>query len=185
MKCLSSTFAGSFSSVVRRGSSRLAVLLAAFFVMFAASAVAQEATIVGTVTDPSRLAVRMDSVQWKAGSAVVKVYVTAWYYPTRYETGQEVQYGPQKPATKTWNGAGAYPDPNSDSYQPFPKADSNSGAAVPDTPNSITSSHRVRMKDVESAGTNGTLTLVSKRNNIKLDKLTTYVLASSDLLPAK
>jgi hypothetical protein len=142
-------------------------------------------SVAKTATDPSRLAVRMDSVQWKAGSAVVKVYVTAWYYPTRYETGQEVQYGPQKPATKTWNGAGAYPDPNSDSYQPFPKADSNSGAAVPDTPNSITSSHRVRMKDVESAGTNGTLTLVSKRNNIKLDKLTTYVLASSDLLPAK
>ncbi|MGC1452486.1 MAG: carboxypeptidase-like regulatory domain-containing protein, partial [Candidatus Sulfotelmatobacter sp.] len=57
MKSLSSTFAGSFGSVVRRGGSRLAVLLAAFFVMFAAHALAQEATIVGTVTDPSGAAV--------------------------------------------------------------------------------------------------------------------------------
>ena len=93
----------------------------------------------------------MNSVQWKNGSASLKVYLTAWYYSTKYEMGQEVQYGPQKPATKTWNGAGAYPDPNSDTYQPFPKADSTAGAAVPDTPNSITSNHRVRMKDVESA----------------------------------
>jgi hypothetical protein len=57
MKSLSSTFAGSFGSAVRRSGSRLAVLLAAFFVMFAAHALAQEATIVGTVTDPSGAAV--------------------------------------------------------------------------------------------------------------------------------
>ena len=74
-----------------------------------------------TKTDPSRLAVRMDTVQWKSGSAPVKVYLTAWYYPTHYETGQTPEYGPQKPATRTWNGAGTYPDPNSsDTYKPFP-----------------------------------------------------------------
>ncbi|MGP0021507.1 MAG: carboxypeptidase regulatory-like domain-containing protein [Candidatus Sulfotelmatobacter sp.] len=57
MKFLSPTFAGSFGPAVRRSSSRLAVLLAAFFVLFAAQAFAQEATIVGTVTDPSGAAV--------------------------------------------------------------------------------------------------------------------------------
>ncbi len=57
MKILSPTFAGSFSLAVRRSGSRLAVLLAAFFVIFAAQALAQEATIVGTVTDPSGAAV--------------------------------------------------------------------------------------------------------------------------------
>jgi hypothetical protein len=42
------------------------------------------------------------------------------------------------------------------------------------------------MEDVESArGADGTVALVSKHTNIKLDKLTTYVLAGSDLLPAK
>jgi Carboxypeptidase regulatory-like domain len=57
MKSLSPTFAGSFGLAVRRNGSRLAVLLAAFFVLFAAQALAQEATIVGTVTDPSGAAV--------------------------------------------------------------------------------------------------------------------------------
>jgi hypothetical protein len=55
MKSLSPMFAGSFGKAVRQ--SRLAVLLAAFCVMFAASALAQEATIVGTVTDPTGAAV--------------------------------------------------------------------------------------------------------------------------------
>ncbi len=53
MKSLSSMFAGSFGVAVRRSGSRLAVLLAAFFVLFAVQALAQEATIVGTVTDPT------------------------------------------------------------------------------------------------------------------------------------
>ena len=57
MKSLSPMFAGSFSLAVRRNGSRLAVLLAAFFVIFSAQALAQEATIVGTVTDPSGAAV--------------------------------------------------------------------------------------------------------------------------------
>jgi hypothetical protein len=50
-------FAGSFGLAVKRNGSRLAVLLAAIFVLFAAQALAQEATIVGTVTDPSGAAV--------------------------------------------------------------------------------------------------------------------------------
>jgi hypothetical protein len=42
------------------------------------------------------------------------------------------------------------------------------------------------MEDVESTrGADGAVALVSKRTNIKLDKLTTYVLAGGDLLPAK
>jgi hypothetical protein len=139
-----------------------------------------------TKTNPSRLAIRMDSVQWKTGSAPVKVYSTAWYYPTRNEEGQDLQYGPQQPANRTWNGQGQYPDPNSKVYKPFPGSDPNQGTSVPDTPSATTSNHRVLMKDVETAsGNDGTITLVSKRTNIKLDKLTTYVLASSDLVSAK
>ena len=57
MKSLSPMFAGSFGLAVKRNGSRLAVLLAAIFVLFAAQALAQEATIVGTVTDPSGAAV--------------------------------------------------------------------------------------------------------------------------------
>ena len=57
MKFLSPTYAGSFGLAVRRNGSRLAVLLAALFVIFAGQALAQEATIVGTVTDPTGAAV--------------------------------------------------------------------------------------------------------------------------------
>jgi hypothetical protein len=139
-----------------------------------------------TKTDPSRVSIRMDSVQWKNGSTSVKVYLTAWYYPAKDQMGQDLQYGPQQPANRTWNGQGQYPDPNSKSYKPFPGSETDKGTSVPDTPSATTSNHRVLMKDVGSAsGNGGALALVSKRTNIKLDKLTTYVLASGDLLPAK
>ena len=143
-------------------------------------------SVAKTKTDPSRIALRMDSVEWKGGSAAVKVYLTAWYYPPRSASGQDLQYGPQQPASRTWNGEGQYPDPNSKVYKPFPGSGSDQGSAVPDTPNATTSNHRMLMQDVETArGADGTLALVSKRTNIKLDKLTTYVLAGDDLLPAK
>ena len=143
-------------------------------------------SVAKTKTEPSRLAIRMDSVQWKTGSAPVKVYSTAWYYPARNEEGQDLQYGPQQPANRTWNGQGQYPDPNSKVYRPFPGSDPNQNTSVPDTPTATTSNHRVVMKDVETVSRDdGTVTLVSKRTNIKLDKLTTYVLASTSLLPAK
>ena len=62
MNSLSPTFAGSFGPAMKRCGSRLAVLLAAIFVMFAAQALAQEATIVGTVSDPSGAAVPNASI---------------------------------------------------------------------------------------------------------------------------
>src|SRR5690242_5039995 len=43
--------------------------------------------------DPSRLAIRMESVQWKDGSASIKAYLTPWYYPRTAETGPSLQYG--------------------------------------------------------------------------------------------
>jgi hypothetical protein len=53
MNSLSPKFAGSFGLAVRRNGARLAILLAAVFVIFATQALAQEATILGTVTDPT------------------------------------------------------------------------------------------------------------------------------------
>ena len=139
-----------------------------------------------TATDPSRLAIRMDSAQWKGGSASVKAYLTAWYYPTMTEAArQNLQYGPTQPANRTWNGEGQYPDPNSKIYKPFPGGDSDQSGAVPDATTSVTSNRRVAMKNVDSEQSNdGTVTIVSQKNNIKLDKLTMYVLATGDLPPA-
>jgi hypothetical protein len=57
MKSLSPKHAGSFCLDAKRTLTRLCFLLAAMFALLAASAFAQEATIVGTVTDPSGAAV--------------------------------------------------------------------------------------------------------------------------------
>jgi len=144
-------------------------------------------SVAKSATDASRLAIRMDSVQWKKGTAPVKVYLTAWCYPSVSVPGGDLRYGPQQSPSRTWNGAGAYPDPNSPAYKPFPggEADSRSDT-VPDTAASVTSAHRVVMKNVESARNgDGAVTITSSHSNIKLDKLTTYVLATNDLLPPK
>ncbi len=143
-------------------------------------------SVARSAKQPSRLAIRMDSVQWKNGSASIKVYLTAWYYPTTVQMGQSLQYGPPEPASRTWNGAGQYPSSDSRIYQPFPGGDSDKGpGSVPDTPTSITSTQPVLMKNVEPVrGSDGGITLVSERANLKLDKLTTYVLATG-ALPAK
>jgi len=136
-------------------------------------------------TDPSRLAIRMDLAQWKNGSAPIKVCLTAWYYPVATMTPQDLSYEPPDAANslKKWNGAGAYPDRNNPVSQQFPGPDTgkDSGPALP-SPSSTISKHRVLMKDVDSTrNSDGAVTLTSKRFNIKIDKLTTYVLATGDL----
>ncbi|HEX6821468.1 MAG TPA: TonB-dependent receptor [Candidatus Sulfotelmatobacter sp.] len=63
MKFLSPTHAGSIGQFLRRCDLRLTVILTALVLLFAAQAVAQsEATIVGTVTDPSGAAVANASI---------------------------------------------------------------------------------------------------------------------------
>lgn len=136
-------------------------------------------------TQPSRVSVQMNSLKWKNGSMPVNMYLTAWYYPSLAEAGQNLQYGPEQPASRTWNGAGAYPDPNSPAYKPFPGGDSGQKESVPETPSSVTAKHRELIKDVQSErAQNGRVTLVSKRN-LKLDRVTTYVLEPSDLAAPK
>lgn len=137
---------------------------------------------------PSRLAIRMDSAQWKNGSAPIKVYLTSWIYPVATMAGQDLSYQPPDSANspKHWNGAGPYPDPNNPiSQQKMPGRDTgNDSNPAPPTPSSNISKHRVLMKNVDSVrNSDGAVTLTSKHSNIKLDKTTTYILASGDLLP--
>jgi len=146
-------------------------------------------SVAKSATGPSRLALRMDSVQWKNGSAPIKVYLTGWYYPTSFEEGQKLAYGPANTSTtwKTWNGAGTYPDPNSPASQPFPGHETGGNAdSGPTAPLAVTSDHRVMMKNVESArNSDGSVAITCTRSNIKLDKATSYVLAAGELVPSK
>ena len=134
-----------------------------------------------TPSAPSRLCLKMESVQWKNGALNVALYLTRWYYPTMTEAGQSLQYGPTMPASRTWNGEGQYPD-SSRSYKPFPGSDSEKDGSIPDTSVSIASDRRVVMKDTDSAQrTDGGLAITSSHSNLKLDRLTPYVFAPRDL----
>ena len=131
-----------------------------------------------SATDPSRLAIRMDAAQWANGSAPLKVYLTAWYYPAATSAAdQDLASGlPDAGNNPRPRMGGAYPGQRNPTSPPFSGSDTGSSPA-PDI-----SKHRILMKNVESTRNNeGAVTLTSKRFNIKLDKQTTYVLATSDL----
>jgi hypothetical protein len=146
-------------------------------------------SVAKTKADPSRLAIRMDSAEWKNGSAPLKLYLTAWYYPVEAMPPQNLSYEPPDAAnsTRNWNGMGQYPDKRDPTAAPrFPDANRDKDSPTLPSPSSITSKHRVLMKDVDSIrDVDGAVTLSSKRSNLKIDKLTTYVLAKDDLLSAK
>jgi hypothetical protein len=151
-------------------------------------------SIAKSATDPSRLAIRMDSAQWKNGAAPVAlsltpmVYLTAWYYPVVTGTNQDLSSGLPDAANhpKAWDGTGAYPGPRNPTSPPFPGSDSDRNRDTGLAPALNISQHRVLMKNVESARNgDGAVTLTSKVSNIKLDKTTTYVFAAGDLLSPK
>jgi hypothetical protein len=145
-------------------------------------------SVAKTSADASRLAIRMDSVQWKKGTAPVRVYLTAWYYPVRAMASVDLAFGPSEgPISKTWNGAGTYPDPSSPASQPFPGREQPKAPEVtPLCTASCIADHPSLMKDVQSTRTAaGNVAISSSRLNIKLDKMTTYVLANGDLIAGK
>jgi hypothetical protein len=134
-----------------------------------------------TSSQPSRLSIRLDSAHWKNESVAIRAYLAPWYYSATLEAGPNLQYGPEQSAKQKWNGMGQYPDPNAPEYRPFPAA-VNTKEPSENTPSPVISKRRAPMKGVECQrdGTGG-ITLVGNRSNIKLDKLTTYVFAGSDL----
>jgi hypothetical protein len=132
---------------------------------------------------PSRIGICMESAQWKNGSAPVKLYLTAWFYPMIAARGQDLSYGPPQSPTKTWNGAGTYPDPNSPASQPFPSGDTSGAAsAAPEAQVYSLSKQRVLMKDVSpERSSDGGIAIASRSFNLRLDKVTAYVLATGEL----
>ncbi len=133
----------------------------------------------------SRLAIRMDSAQWKNGETKFKLYLTAWYYPPAPMVPPDLSYGPPGD-NRNWGGVNPTvdtTDPPNPSQRLSTQQDNGVNAGAP---GSIISGKRVLMKNVKSAsGADGSVVLVSSRSNIKLNKVTTYVLAINELLPGK
>lgn len=160
--------------------------------------VPQDAILSGEVTEsvaksasgPSRLAICMDSAQWKNGSAfkelqfTKKVYLTAWYYPEATPSTGDLSGlpGATHNPRLTTGSAGIYAGQRNPTSPPFPGSDTDADTrSAPPAPASEISKHRILMKNVESTRNgDGAVTLTSKRSNIKLDKTTTYVLAAGD-----
>jgi hypothetical protein len=139
---------------------------------------------------PSRLSVRMNSVQWKKDSAPVTAYLTSWYYPVRMPGNDDSSGEPLGGIhgdIGMQRGTGSRSGPPSS--QPYPtntQQGQQQGPDLPSAPTSNISDHRVEMKDVESdRASDGTVSIRSTRLNIKLDRSTTYVLATGDLVADK
>jgi hypothetical protein len=138
--------------------------------------------------DPARLAIRMDSAQWKTGSLPLNVYLSAWYYPVSAPTPSDLsaQPGDASHSSANWGG-GPYGNQNSHQSPPLPGTgnDADSGNRLPSQQSGI-SQHRLLMKDVDAVrnSQDGAVALTSTHANIKLDKSTTYVLAASDPAPS-
>jgi hypothetical protein len=133
---------------------------------------------------PSRLSIRMESVQWKTGSLALTTYLTQWYHPMQLTLGEDrFDDGPNaggEHSKRTW---AAY-NPNPSDAVLFP-GDSNQAHLKTAPPPAMTvSERRVVMKDVQlEKDRNGGQTLVSTRSNIKLDKSTTYILTTCEAPP--
>jgi hypothetical protein len=142
-------------------------------------------SVAKSATEPSRLAIRMDSAQWKNGSAPIKVYLTPWYYPATMPASEDLdEPSAATPSPRPYNRNA--PNPMNRPTQPYPVPGGDNSKAGSASTASSTSQSRVLMKDVESTRqSDGGVALTSKRSNIKLDKATTYVFATGDLLPAK
>src|SRR6202795_1286116 len=110
-------------------------------------------SVAKSATDPSRLAIRMDSAQWKKGSAPIvlslapKVYLTAWYYPVAETRAHDLsdQSPDDAPSWNHRNRPPTSPDPNGSASDPFPSrgagTDSDPGSSPP-SPSSNVSKHR-------------------------------------------
>ncbi len=163
--------------------------------------VPRDAVLLGEITEsvaksadaPSKLGIRMDTAQWKNGSLAIKVYLTEWYYPVKSmmdeDSNPEYRGAMHGSVGVTMGGGGAQPFPGP--ATPSGRMPSDDSMPFPTTPDQGTlnpndsSMHRSRMPDVESKRSeDGAIVLLSKKG-LKLDKNTTYVLASGNLLPQK
>lgn len=125
---------------------------------------------------PSRLGIRMESATWKDSSTcMMKAYLMPLYYPLTNQSAQGLPIESPDPESRTLNG----PNQAGSSPMSAPSA-SNSEAVQEAIPNIATISSRpVSMKNVamEPVPDDG-VELVSQHHNIKLYRMTTYVLAA-------
>ena len=126
--------------------------------------------------DPAKIAIRMETAEWKGGSTSLTAYLLPLSYATTVQAAQGPRGESQDPSSRSTNDAGQ--DANSPMRQQFPTNDSQAAQeAIPEAP--TISSRPAQLKNVTLAPSDeGGAALVSERANIKLNKQTTYVFAA-------
>jgi len=124
--------------------------------------------------EPAKLAIRMETAEWKHGSSSMMAYLLPLYYPT---TTQNFGDASQASGPTASDGGQGSSSESPMSHQSFPSNESQ--AAIPEI--STTSNRPVQIKNVTVAlADEGGAALVSEHSNIKLFKLTTYVFAARE-----
>lgn len=128
--------------------------------------------------EPAKLAIRMETAEWKHGSSSITAYLLPLYYPATTQSVPNFGDAPQESGPNTPDGVGEHSSSESPMrHQSFPTDGSQS--AIPEF--STTSNRPVQIKNVTVAlADEGGAALVSEHSNIKLFKLTTYVFAARE-----
>jgi len=152
--------------------------------MFAGTVIPRNAVFFGVVIEstpksakePAKIAIRMETAEWKDGSSSMMAYLLPLYYPATTQAMQNFGDASQE-SGPTSNGAQGSSSEPPMSHQSFPSNESR--AAIPEI--STTSNRPVQIKNVTVAlADEGGAALVSEHSNIKLFKLTTYVFAARE-----
>jgi len=118
--------------------------------------------------EPAKLAIRMETAEWKQGSSSITAYLLPLYYPTTTQAMQN--FGDANGAQGSSSESPMHP-------QSFPS--NASQVAIPEIPS--TSNRPIQIKSVTVAlADEGGAALVSEHGNVKLFKLTTYVFAARE-----
>jgi len=125
---------------------------------------------------PSRLGIRMENAKWKGESTcMMKAYLMPLYYPLTTQSLQGAPIESPDPESRTLSG------PNQSGSSPMSAPSSNNSDAIQAAIPQIAriASRPVSMKNVAMEPVpNDGVALVSEHDNIKLYKMTTYVLAA-------
>ncbi len=125
--------------------------------------------------EPAKLAIRMETAEWKNGATSVTAYLMPLYYAPTVQAAQTFPNEAPDPSSRSLDGE----QPQSPMQRSsFPANNSQAAQeAIPENP--TTSSRPVQMKSVVIARADeGGAALVSEHANIKLNKMTTYIFAA-------
>lgn len=125
---------------------------------------------------PAKLAIRMDTAEWKDRSVSMSAYLMPLYYAPAVPGVQNLPNESPDPSSRSMDGEQS----QSPMQRSYPTNDSQAAqAAIPESPSM--SNRPVKMKNVEIVRADeGGAALASEGANIKVYKMTTYVFAATE-----